>query len=125
MKENRLLKISLLLFLNLTFFGCISVKIDEAQKRFLLKNKGKFKCFLIEYINKNRALIGEVPTLIINKIDGQEIIRSDREFNSKLNLKRSDLIRIEILSIEKSIPLYGSAGKNGVLTIYCYGKPNL
>ncbi|MBM6500893.1 hypothetical protein [Flavobacterium macrobrachii] len=125
MKENRLLKISLLLFLNLTFFGCSSVKIDEAQKRFFLKNKGKVKYFLIEYINKNRALIGEVPTLIINKIDGQEIIRSDREFNSKLNLKRSDLIRIEILSIEKSIPLYGSAGKNGVLTIYCYGKPNL
>ena len=125
MKENRLLKISLLLFLNLTFFGCSSVKIDEAQKRFFLKNKGKVKYFLIEYINKNRALIGEVPTLIINKIDGQEIIRSDREFNSKLNLKKSDLIRIEILSIEKSIPLYGSAGKNGVLTIYCYGKPNL
>ena len=125
MKENRLLKISILLFLNLMIFGCSSIQINEVQKRFILENKGKDKYFLIEYINKNKKLIGDVPTLIINKKDGQEIIRSDEEFNSKLHLKRSDFIRIDILSSEKSIPLYGSAGKNGVLTISCYGKPNL
>lgn len=125
MKENRLLKISILLFLNLIIFGCSSIKINEVQKRFILDNKGKDKYFLIEYINKNRDLIGDIPTLIINKKDGQEIIRSDKEYNSKLNLKRNDFVRIDILPIEKSIPLYGSAGKNGVITIYCYGKPNL
>ena len=125
MKENRLLKISALFFVSLIVFGCSSIRINEVQRRFTLENKGEKKYFLIEYINKNRNLIGEVPTLIINKKDGQEIIRSDEKFDSRLNLKRNDIVRIDILSIEKSIPLYGSAGKNGVMTIYCYGKSNL
>lgn len=125
MKENKLLKISLFLLINLMFFGCGSIKINETQKRFILNDKGKNKYFLIDYINSNKTLIGEVPTLIINKKDGQQIIRSDKEYKVGLNLKRCDFIRIDILSIEKSISLYGSAGKNGVLTISCYGKPNL
>ena len=123
MKEKRLSKLFLLIpFL---IFSCNTIKTNDAQKRFILNDKGRNKFFLINYINKNRNLIGEVPTLIIYKKEGQEIIRSDQEVNYKLNLKRSDFIRIEILSIDKSIPLYGSAGKNGVLTISYYGKPNL
>ena len=113
------------LMIYLMIFACSSMKINELQKRFILDDTGKDKYFLIDYINQNRTLIGEVPTLIINKKDGQQIIRSDKEFKTKLNLKKIEFIRIDILSIEKSIPLYGSAGKNGVLTISCYGKPNL
>jgi hypothetical protein len=122
MKEKRILKISVFLFF---IFGCDSIKINESQKRFILDESGKHKYFLIEYINKNRTIIGEVPTLIIHKKNGQDIISSDEEYKGKLKLKRSDFIKIEILSIEKSIPLYGSLGKNGVLDISCYGKPNL
>ena len=125
MKENKLYKITILLLLNLYIFGCSSIKINDLQKRFILNDKGKDKYFLIEYINNNRTLIGEVPTLIIHKKDGQEIIRSDEEYKVKLKLKRRDIVKIDILSIEKSIPLYGSAGKNGVLTISYYGKSNL
>lgn len=125
MKENKLYKITILLLLNLFIFGCSSIKINDLQKRFILNDKGKDKYFLIEYINNNRTLIGEVPTLIIHKKDGQEIIRSDEEYKVKLKLKRRDIVKIDILSIEKSIPLYGSAGKNGVLTISYYGKSNL
>ena len=125
MKDNRLYKIPILLLLNLFIFGCSSIKINDVQKRFILNDKEKDKYFLIEYINNNRTLIGEVPTLIIHKKDGQEIIRSDEEYKAKLKLKKRDIVRIDILSIEKSIPLYGSAGKNGVLTISYYGKSNL
>ena len=125
MKDNRLYKIPILLLLNLFIFGCSSIKINDVQKRFILNDKEKDKYFLIEYINNNRTLIGEVPTLIIHKKDGQEIIRSDEEYKVKLKLKRRDIVKIDILSIEKSIPLYGSAGKNGVLTISYYGKSNL
>ena len=69
MKENRLLKISALFFVSLIVFGCSSIRINEVQRRFILENKGEKKYFLIEYINKNRNLIGEMPTLIINKKD--------------------------------------------------------
>ena len=125
MKENRQLKL-IILFFSFFIFSCSSIKIDDSQKRFILDEKGKNKYFLIDFINKNNHLLGKTPTLFISKKNEPNIsIRSDQEFIGKLNLKRSDFIRIDILSIEKSIPLYGSAGKNGVLTITWYGKPNL
>ncbi|MDX9789355.1 MAG: hypothetical protein RBT61_00850 [Candidatus Kapabacteria bacterium] len=125
MKENRPLKI-LILLVNFFVFSCSSIKIDETEKRFILDDKGKDKYFLIDFINKNQHLLGKTPTLFISKKDEPNImIRSDKEFKGKLNLKRNDFTRIEILSIEKSIQLYGTAGKNGVLTISYYGKQNL
>ena len=125
MKDKRLLKIFITVFISFVIFGCHSIKILDSQKRFILNEKRKDKYYLIDFINENKSKIGDVPTLIIHKKDGEEMIRSDIDYNKKLHLKRSDFIRIEILSIEKSIALYGSAGKNGVLTISYYGKPNL
>lgn len=125
MKGNRSLKI-LILLVNFFVFSCSSIKIDETQKRFTLDDKGKDKYFLIDFINKNQHLLGKTPTLFISKKDDPNImIRSDREFKGKLSLKRNDFTRIEVLSIEKSEQLYGTAGKNGVLYISDYGKPNL
>lgn len=124
MKDNRPLKAFVLLLINFFFFSCSSIKIDETQKRFLLDEKGKDKFYLIDFINKNSLQLGKTPSLIIHKIDGQQFVRSDREFKEKLNLKKKDFIRTEIVSIEKSINLYGSAGKDGVLIIYNYKKSN-
>jgi hypothetical protein len=101
--------------------------VATEQKRFLLDNENKEKYYLINYINENENQnnnqLGLTPTLIINKIDGQLIVRSDEDFDKKINLKKEEIKRIEILSIEKSIALYGSAGTNGVISIYTYGKP--
>ena len=118
-------KIIQILFIFLIITSCSSIKIDESQKRFILNDTGNDKFYLVNFINKNNHQLGKVPTLMIHKKDSEEIIRSDKEFNGKLNLKRNDFIRIEILTVEKSIALYGSAGKDGVLIISYYGKPNL
>ncbi len=67
-------------------------------------------------------LLGEVPSLIVHKIDGYLIVRSDKEYSEAINLKRSEIKRIEIISLEKAPKIYGSAGKNGVIDVYTYGK---
>ena len=113
----------ILLFISFCVLSCNSYKVVTEQKRFLLDNGNKDKYYLIKYINENDNQLGQTPTLIIHKIDGQLIVRSDEDFNGKLELKKDDIKRIEILSIEKSINLYGSAGVNGVIYIYTYGKP--
>lgn len=59
---------------------------------------------------------------MIHKIDGDLIIRSDKEYSKNLDLKKQDIKRIEIISSEKASKIYGSAGKNGVINIYTYGK---
>lgn len=113
-----------LFFSGLVSISCSTYKIVNSQKRFLLNNSGKNKYYLIEYIRQNKAknAIGEVPTLIIHKIDGDFIIRSDKEYSENLDLKKQDIKRIETISSEKASKIYGSAGMNGVINIYTYGK---
>jgi len=112
------------LLITLVSISCSTYKVVDSQKRFLLSESGKNKYYLIEYIKTKQAekLLGEVPTLIIHKIDGDLIIRSDKEYSENLNLKRSEIKRIEIVSSEKASKIYGSAGKNGAINIYTYGK---
>lgn len=118
-------KLIITLFLFALFsISCSNYKVVGSQKRFLLNNSGKNKYYLIEYIKQNKAenTLGEVPTLMIHKIDGDLIIRSDKEYSKNLDLKKQDIKRIEIISSEKASKIYGSAGKNGVINIYTYGK---
>ncbi|WP_146171817.1 hypothetical protein [Flavobacterium magnum] len=67
-------------------------------------------------------LLGEVPTVMIHKVDGDLIIRSDKEYFENIALKKDQIKRIEIISFEKASNIYGSAGKNGIVNIYTYGK---
>lgn len=118
-------KLIIILFLFALFFiSCSTYKVVDSQKRFLLNDNGKDKYYLIEYIKQKQEgnLLGEVPTLMIHKIDGDLIIRSDKDYSGKLDLKREKIKRIEIISSEEASKIYGSAGKNGVINIYTYGK---
>ena len=77
-------KLIITLFLFALFsISCSNYKVVGSQKRFLLNNSGKNKYYLIEYIKQNKAenTLGEVPTLMIHKIDGDLIIRSDKEYS--------------------------------------------
>lgn len=91
----------------------------------MLNDNGKDKYFLIDYIKTEQAknILGEVPTLIIHKIDGQLIVRSDKDYVEKLSLRKKDIKRIDIISREKAPTIYGSAGKNGIIDVYTYAKP--
>lgn len=115
--------IALFLF-TLFFISCSTYKVVDSQKRFLLNNNGKNKFYLIAYIKQKQLenILGEVPTLMIHKIDGDLIIRSDKEYSESLNLKMQEIKRIETISSEEASKIYGSAGKSGVVNIYTYGK---
>jgi len=114
-------------------FFSVSCKINSAnvfheinynQKRFLLNDNGRDVYYLIDYIkiNQDKKYLGDVPMLIIHKIDDTIIIRSDDNVDHKLNLVKKDITKIELTSVNESIALYGAAGKNGVIEIYTYGK---
>ena len=115
-------KIPFLLFALLTLIYCKTYEINSAQNRFVLNDIGTEKDYLIEYINKKKKenLIGSLPTLIINRIDGELIIRSDVKSVDKINLSRKEIKRIEVIPIDKSVQLFGSAGKDGVIQIFTY-----
>lgn len=115
-------KLTLLFLFILFFISCSTYKGLNSQKRFLLNETGDEKYYLIEFIKLNQIenKLGEVPTLMINNTNGNIIIRSDKEYHKKLKLRKDDIKRITIIDMEKAPQIYGSAGKNGVITINTY-----
>ncbi|NHM07983.1 hypothetical protein G4D82_12180 [Flavobacterium sp. CYK-4] len=61
--------------------------------------------------------MGKLPAVMI---DGSFIIFCDRENKQTMKLKKEQIIKIEIMTIEKSVPLFGSAGKKGIVKISTY-----
>ncbi len=106
------------LILSLTLLiSCNSIKISNEEKVYLLENNGNEKYYLINYINQNQDKLGKLPAVMIN---GSFIIYCDRENKQTMKLKKEEITKIEIMTIEKSVPIFGSAGKNGIVKINTY-----
>lgn len=117
------MKFCIFLILFIYFISCNSVyNVVREQERFILNDQNNDKFYLVELINKNVKLnkIGLVPTVILFSNGEQKIVRSDKEYEGAINLIKKDIKKIEIIPIEKSVKLYGSAGKNGVINIYTF-----
>ena len=100
-------------------FSCKMANLSDIEKRYLITDNGNKKFYLIEFIKKNKesGKLGEIPMIII---DGEPITYHYKELNEKIGISKIDIKRIEIMKSEKSIPLFGSAGKYGVVQIYTY-----
>ncbi len=107
---------SLLIILFLTF-SCKMVNLTDVEKRYLINDSGNKKFYLIGLIKENQesGKLGEIPMVII---DGKPITYHYKEPNEKIVIARNDIMRIEIMEKDKSIPLFGSAGKFGVVQVY-------
>ena len=115
--------ISILLILFLTF-SCKMSNLTDIEKRYLITDNGNKKFFLIDFIKENQesGKLGEIPMVIV---DGEPITYHYQEVNKKFKISKTDIKRIEIMESEKSIPLFGSAGKYGVVQVYTYGIKTL
>lgn len=93
------------------------VNLTDVEKRYLINDNGNKKFYLIDFIKENQesGKLGEIPMVII---DGKPITYHYKEPNEKIVIVKNDITRIEIIEKEKSIPLYGSAGKFGVVQVY-------
>ena len=100
-------------------FSCKITKLTDIEKLYLIADNGNKKYYLIDFIRENQehGKLGEIPMLII---DGNPQMYHYKEKKEKIKISKSDIKRIEIIEKEKSILLYGSAGKYGVIEIYTY-----
>ena len=113
---QKLISILMILFL---IFSCKMANLTDIEKRYLITDNGNKKFYLIDFIKENQesGKLGEIPTVII---DGVPITYHYKELNEKIEISKNNIKRIEIMESEKSIPLFGSAGKYGVIQIYTY-----
>ncbi|KZS40091.1 hypothetical protein AWE51_25485 [Aquimarina aggregata] len=93
--------------------------LTDIEKRYLITDNGNKKFYLIDFIKENQesGKLGEVPMLIV---DGKPYTYHYKELNEKIKTSKGDIKRIEIMESEKSIPLFGNAGKYGVVKVYTY-----
>jgi len=98
--------------------------LTDIEKRYLLTDSGNKKFFLIDLIKENQenGKLGETPMVIVN---GEPFTYHYKETNKKIEISKNDIKRIEIIESEKSIPLFGSAGKYGIVKLYTYGNKTL
>lgn len=112
-------KLFSILIILCVIFNCKMVNLTNVEKRYLLTDKKNEKFYLINFIKESQesGKLGEIPMVII---DGKPFIYHYKEINKKIEVSKNDIKRIEIMESEKSIPLFGSAGKYGVVQIYTY-----
>lgn len=98
-------------------FSCKLAKLTDVEKRYLMADQGIQKFYLIDFIKESQesGKLGKIPMLIV---DGKPFTYHYKELNEKIEISKNDIKRIEILESEKSIPLYGNAGKYGVVQVY-------
>ncbi len=111
-----------LLLLSLTFFltfGCRTSNFTEIEKRYIIANKGNKKFYLIDIIKKNQqnGMLDSIPMLII---DGKPYTYNIKDVHEEINISKRSIKKVEIMDKEKSIPIYGKAGRNGLMLIYTY-----
>ncbi|MEZ4795645.1 MAG: hypothetical protein R2785_00625 [Flavobacteriaceae bacterium] len=109
----------IVLIISLLIFSCKIANLSHIEKRYIIEDKGNKKFYLIDYIKENQesGKLGEIPMLIIN---GEVYRYHYKEVNTKIEISKHDIKRIEIVEKEKSISLFGSAGKYGTIYIYTY-----
>ncbi|CAL2103485.1 conserved protein of unknown function [Tenacibaculum sp. 190130A14a] len=112
-------KLTLILITLTIIASCKVVEITDIEKRYLISGKGNNKFYLIDFIKENQdnEKLGEIPSVILN---GEVITYHYKEEHEKILITKKEIKRIEIMESKKSIPLYGSAGKYGVIMIYTY-----
>ena len=110
--------IPILVILCLTF-SCKMSNLTDIEKRYLLTDSGNKKFFLIDFIKENQenGKLGEIPMVIVN---GEPFTYHYKETDKKIEISKNDIKRIEIMESEKSIPLFGSAGKYGIVKLSTY-----
>ncbi|GGD36529.1 hypothetical protein GCM10011343_27950 [Flavobacterium orientale] len=93
--------------------------LTDVEKHYLITDNGNKKFYLIDFIKENqeRGKLGEIPMVVV---DGKPVTYHYKELNEKIGISKNDIKRIEIMESEKSIPLFGNAGKFGVVQVYTY-----
>lgn len=96
--------------------GCTRSNLTEIEKRYIISGDNNEKYYLVEIIRENQKIkkLGEEPMVIV---DGEIQYYNYQENFEKIRFSKEDIAEIEVIEKEKSIPLYGSAGKFGLIQI--------
>ncbi len=104
------------LFLLLMFSSC-------TNSRYILKDSGKDKKFLIETIKEmhQNGQISQKPILVIDGVP----LRFEKELKEKkLSLTKDNIEKIQLLKKEIGIKIYGEFAQGGVLVITTKSSSN-
>jgi len=101
------------------FISCKSKQLTEVENRYILKDTGKDKLYLVNLIRKNqkKGILGPAPAL---QVDNDFITYSTKKLN-EIKISKDQIRSLKIMPAEKSVKLLGLLGKDGYISILSAG----